>query len=714
MRQGGSRAGARRVLLAIVVSVTAYGGLAGVAPAASAAGPRVLRTPYLTDASASSMLVNLATDTASPPPVVTYGPAGGACNVSSVTATGKQITVGAQSAYQWGARINGLKQATAYCYRVFQGTTDLLTGATPQFSTAAAPGAPFSFAVIGDWGAGTPDEAKVFSQIAASNPNFVVTAGDNAYNDGSQTDYGDVDGGNVFTSDYWGKIGATTPGFPAFGNHGFSNYNVHLDDWPMDSVVASSGGRFGPMTYCCLSRMSGSKTYSDGWYAFDWGSARFYVLQAAWADGTGGYQSDYEGHWSGGMPGCRPCGAEMQWLKDDLATHASTPIKFAFFHYPLYSDSSHETSDTWLQGTHGLEGVLARAGVNIVFNGHAHFYERNKPMTAGSPMVSYVTGGGGAQPEPVDTCSSFDLFAVGSGSRKCPAGNTTNVSVFHFLKVDLDSSGITVTPIDETGTRFDVQHYPVSGTPPPPPTTTTTTTNPPPPPPTGTLSGWTLDGWGGLHPFGGAGSSPAPVGAPYWPGWDIARGVALDSSGWGVVVDGWGGLHTFSTRAGVRIPTLTSSTYWRSWDIVRGVALMPDHSGGFVVDGWGGLHPFGIGRSAPPTASGGPYWPGWDIARGVTIDPSGTFGYVVDGWGALHRFTIGSTETAAETVVGASYWPGWNIARGVAIASDGRSGVTIFGWGGLHTFAIGTGTPPTVTGESYWPGWDTARGVALQ
>src|SRR5439155_12890199 len=38
-----------------------------------------------------------------------------------------------------------------------------------------------------------------------------------------------------------------------------------------------------------------------------------------------------------------------------------------------------------------------------------------------------------------------------------------------------------------------------------------------------------------------------PVGGPYWPGWDIARGVAvrLDGTG-GLVLDGWGGLHPFA------------------------------------------------------------------------------------------------------------------------------------------------------------------------
>ena len=35
-------------------------------------------------------------------------------------------------------------------------------------------------------------------------------------------------------------------------------------------------------------------------------------------------------------------------------------------------------------------------------------------------------------------------------------------------------------------------------------------------------SGYTLDGYGGVHPFGGA---PNIANHPYWPGWDIAKAI---------------------------------------------------------------------------------------------------------------------------------------------------------------------------------------------
>ena len=109
--------------------------------------------------------------------------------------------------------------------------------------------------------------------------------------------------------------------------------------------------------------------------------------------------------------------------------------------------------------------------------------------------------------------------------------------------------------------------------------------------------------------------SPPPVGAAYF-GWDIARDVVLtpgstSSHAAGYGLDGWGGLHPFG---GAAAPN--SAPYWKRWDIAKRVKL-PDGSGGYVLDGWGGLHPFGVGTSSPPRAiTDTAYWPNWNIARG--------------------------------------------------------------------------------------------------
>ena len=315
---------------------------------------------------------------------------------------------------------------------------------------------------MGDWGAGTTDQANVMSRIGASPASFVVTVGDNVYNSGTESEYGDLTQGNVFPSQFLPAVGSR-PFFAAEGNHGFSTNLPYLQDFPAPTSAATSGGRYKQETYCCISTLSGSKSYPSAWYAFNWGSARFYVLDAAWADSEGGYQGDFLAHWNGPVSGCGPCGAELTWLQNDLAAHTGT-LKFAFLHYPLHSDSSSQGTDTYLSGAANLEGLLANNNVGIAFTGHAHHYERNFPQIAGKPLVSYVTGGGGAALGSVSNCSAFDAYAIGSGGSSCRAPKpASNANVFHFLLVTVNGSQVTVTPTDSTGHTFDAQTYTFSG-----------------------------------------------------------------------------------------------------------------------------------------------------------------------------------------------------------------------------------------------------------
>ncbi len=231
---------------------------------------------------------------------------------------------------------------------------------------------------------------------------------------------------------------------------------------------------------------------------------------------------------------------------------------------------------------------------------------------------------------------------------------------------------------------------------------------------TGTNAGGTADAYSVLTPVVQP-VSLAVAGAPYWRGWDIARGTALlpDSDG-GYVLDGWGGIHRFRTNDNSTPPALTSTPYSKGWDIARDLTLLPGGTGGYVLDGWGGLHRFAVGGNPlPGGVSGGPYWKDWDIARDVAILPNGTGGYVLDGWGGIHRFAIGANPLPPP-VSGGPYWKGWDIARGIALTADGKGGYVLDGWGGIHRFSIGANPRPApITGHPYWKGWDIARSLTI-
>lgn len=108
--------------------------------------------------------------------------------------------------------------------------------------------------------------------------------------------------------------------------------------------------------------------------------------------------------------------------------------------------------------------------------------------------------------------------------------------------------------------------------------------------------GYILDGWGGIHAVNGA---VRVTNGPYWPGWDIARDIAIMdwNLGKGYLLDGFGGIHTLNGAPQVALPA-----YWGGWDIARSIDVSSDGRGK-VFDGYGGQHRFG-----GATTTEGPYW----------------------------------------------------------------------------------------------------------
>ena len=220
---------------------------------------------------------------------------------------------------------------------------------------------PFKFAVFGDWGktlaAGNPDQANVISQIAASGARFAVTTGDNAYEVGSQKDYGDLyqTGDNtsaVFGPNYWKVAGASLPLFPAIGNHD------HNNSVAAHELAAGHGRRHVrralPDRHLLLpERHDVGRLPERAGTRSTPGMARFYVLNTAWDDTNVGtatsFKNDFDNHWGPNSP-------QYQWLANDLATHPRA-VRFAFWHYPLDSDSSEAGPDTYPPGSQLARGA---------------------------------------------------------------------------------------------------------------------------------------------------------------------------------------------------------------------------------------------------------------------------------------------------------------------------------------------------------------------
>ena len=80
---------------------------------------------------------------------------------------------------------------------------------------------------------------------------------------------------------------------------------------------------------------------------------------------------------------------QLAWL-DGALRQASGAWKICYFHHPLYSDGGRHGSEVELRVA--LEPLLVKYGVNVVFSGHDHIYERIKPQKG---ITYFVNGSSG-------------------------------------------------------------------------------------------------------------------------------------------------------------------------------------------------------------------------------------------------------------------------------------------------------------------------------
>jgi hypothetical protein len=98
---------------------------------------------------------------------------------------------------------------------------------------------------------------------------------------------------------------------------------------------------------------------------------------------------------------------ELEWLEAALKD-SREDWKICYFHHPLYSNASRHGSSVELRLL--LEPIFVRYGVNVVFSGHDHVYERIKPQKGIYYFVSGAAGQlrkGNMRPTG-DTAASFD------------------------------------------------------------------------------------------------------------------------------------------------------------------------------------------------------------------------------------------------------------------------------------------------------------------
>ena len=211
------------------------------------------------------------------------------------------------------------------------------------------------FAVLGDNGTGKQPQFDVAAQMARAHQSFpfdlVVMLGDNFY--GPQ---GPADLESKFARPYRPLLEAGVTFRAALGNHD--------DIATIDYAPINMGGQ--------------------RYYTYVRRQVRFIVLDTNVLDAP-----------------------QIAWARATLR-QAAEPWKIAYFHHPLYGNAGRHGSNIDVRML--LEPLLIEGGVQVVFSGHDHVYERLKPQRG----IHYFVAGSGGQLrkgdlQPADTTAAgFD------------------------------------------------------------------------------------------------------------------------------------------------------------------------------------------------------------------------------------------------------------------------------------------------------------------
>jgi len=298
------------------------------------------------------------------------------------------------AATRFEVELQGLQPGTTMYYRVFANGLPLGPGehfrAAPDSSAQG-----FRFAVFGDSGKGTQGQFDVARQVQSFEPDMLLHTGDVIY------DYGEASNYDPRFFVPYRDIARRAPFFMSIGNHDILS---GFGDPYVDAFVLPRN-----------TRDNGEKYYS-----FDYGNARFISLDTA-------------------IGFILPGGGQHIWLIDEL-NRPRPDWLFVFFHFAPYSTGDHGSSQTL---RYLVSPLFEQAGVDVVFTGHDHHFERSKPVKDfvrnGPGTVYYVTGGGGS------------TRSV-SGNAAWSAASEASL---HFLGCEITGRTLRVDAIRDDGSTID-------------------------------------------------------------------------------------------------------------------------------------------------------------------------------------------------------------------------------------------------------------------
>jgi 3',5'-cyclic AMP phosphodiesterase CpdA len=249
------------------------------------------------------------------------------------------------------------------------------------------------FAVIGDSGRGNPPQHEIAAQMTAYRHDFpfafVLMLGDNIY-EGPATP---EDYRRKFEEPYRRLLDEGVKFYASLGNH----------DDPREVVYP-------------LFNMDGERYYSfsppEDLLAKISTRVEFFALDSTNLDRT-----------------------QLRWL-DERLTKSGASWKVCFFHHPLYTSGRYRA---WARGFRLiLEPLLVTHGVNAVFSGHEHIYQRTELQ---SSIQYFVSGGAGSLRRGDATVASYVARSFDTD--------------YHFMLIEIEDEALHFQAISRTGATID-------------------------------------------------------------------------------------------------------------------------------------------------------------------------------------------------------------------------------------------------------------------
>ena len=254
----------------------------------------------------------------------------------------------------------------------------------------------------GDIGLCGSQAAEATARLLDGMAGVVFTTGDNAYPQGTAANYRDCYEPN------WGRHKARTR--PAPGNHDYESPGAS----PYFNYFGTNAGPSGL-----------------GYYRYSLGDWQIYSLNSNIAADSASPQ--------------------VQWLRGELAANPSA-CALAYWHHPRFSSGPH--GDT--PAMQPIWRVLHDNGVEMVINGHDHFFERFAPQDAEGRL------------DPVHGIRQFIVGTGGAGLTmpvQVRANSDARWSVHGVLQLVLRGNAYTWGFVSDTGAATDIGGAPCHGSP---------------------------------------------------------------------------------------------------------------------------------------------------------------------------------------------------------------------------------------------------------